>query len=109
MIYKKLVRDKIPEIIAKEGKKASYRTLEGDELKKALKAKIVEEAHELAQAETEEQILEEIADIQEVITALRIEYALKFWEAEDVRLTKAYEKGRFLNGYFLENVEETEQ
>ena len=110
MIYKKLVRDKIPEIIAEQGKKVNFRTLEGDELKKALKAKVVEEANELAKAETKEQLLDEIADLQEVITALRIAYALKFYEAEDVRVTKAYKKGRFINGYFLESTEEeTEQ
>lgn len=110
MIYNKLVRDKIPEIIEKSGKKAKYRVLEGDELKAALKNKLVEEANELLNAETEEEIIEEIADVLEVLDGILmcfggVEIESKVYQKA---MQKYKEKGRFEKGYYLESVEAAE-
>ena len=44
IIYQKLVRDKIPEIIREVGKQPFTRKIQGDELKQAIAGKIIEEA-----------------------------------------------------------------
>lgn len=54
MKYNKLVRDFIPDIIKRNGKVPVTRVLRGAEFKKELKHKLVEEAHETADAKTRE-------------------------------------------------------
>ena len=105
MILNKLVRDRIPEIIAAEGKNVCCRVLRGDELKKALKAKVIEEAQEIANAETLEQISEEIADLLEVLRALRLAYGIDETDLQNIQMRKLVLKGGFSYGYFLESVE----
>ncbi|MCK4264959.1 nucleoside triphosphate pyrophosphohydrolase [Candidatus Babeliales bacterium] len=66
-LLNKLVRDNIVETCLDMGGKPSYRVLSKDELFQALKNKIQEEALEIAEAEDQENLLEEIADVQEVL------------------------------------------
>ena len=66
MIYNKLVRDKIPEIIAESGGKANIRTLPDEEYLRFLEAKLDEEVAEFHQDKS----VEELADILEVVYAL---------------------------------------
>ena len=68
-IYNKLVRDRIPEIIAADGRQFATEIMNEDEYRRALLAKLVEEAQEVASAEVDE-IAKEIADLCEVIDAL---------------------------------------
>ncbi|MFZ5967401.1 MAG: phosphoribosyl-ATP pyrophosphohydrolase [Bacillota bacterium] len=65
-VYNKLVRDKIPDIIEAEGKKAVTTVLSKDEYYKALVTKLQEEVQEFAESDS----IEEIADILEVIDAI---------------------------------------
>ncbi len=112
MIFNKLVRDKIPEIIAKQGKTVTFRALRGEELKQALKDKLIEETQELINAKSEEELIEEIADVLEVLDWIIrefIETGGSFPMVDDMKKNKASEKGSFLNGYFLESVEEGEE
>ena len=67
--YKKLVRDKIPEIIKSNGEEPIIKILENDEYKKALETKLLEECNEVISAEAENR-LEELADLLEVMEAL---------------------------------------
>lgn len=63
----KLIRDKIPEIMAKDGVVCNYATAENAELYVALlRTKLIEEVNEYLEAGT----LEELADIETVITAI---------------------------------------
>ena len=66
MKYDKLVRDKIPEIIGRTGKKATYRVLNEDEYKEYLERKLDEEVAEFHKGKS----IEELADIEEVLRAL---------------------------------------
>ena len=50
IIYRKLIRDKIPEIIREAGKQPFTRKIQGDELKQAIAGKIIEEAYKLFKA-----------------------------------------------------------
>ena len=69
--YPKLVRDKIPEIVeGKTGKEVKTRIMEDEEYRKFLLKKVEEEAHELANAEDKEHIVEELADVMELIDTI---------------------------------------
>ena len=65
-IYNKLVRDKIPEIIKKNGSSCEVRKLSDNEYIEMLDAKLIEEVKEYQ----ESQDIEEIADILEVLMAI---------------------------------------
>ena len=102
--FNKLVRDNIPEIIEKNGGKPKYRVIENDEeFKKALRAKLVEEIDEFLNAKTEEEAIEELADIFTVIWHLD---AMSGSKVRDIVIQKGREKGCFFNRIFLESVEE---
>lgn len=68
-IHNKLVRDRIPEIIENDHKTCVTRILNDDEYLKCLKNKLLEECHEVMNAE-DENIKKEIADVLEVLEAL---------------------------------------
>ena len=70
-IHNKLVRDNIPEIINRSGRIANYHVIDNDaDFEKALMAKLIEEANELLFAETEDETVEELADIVTVLAIL---------------------------------------
>ncbi len=68
--YHKLVRDRIPGIIAQDGHAYAIETLAETEYRQALVAKLLEEAQELGAAFTAEAFVTELADVLEVIDAL---------------------------------------
>lgn len=100
--YNKLVRDKIPEVIASDGKRANTRILNDKEYRKELIKKLQEEARELQ----ENPSVEELADIKELVIAIRESLKIHAGQLEDVRRKKATERGRFKKKIFLETVEE---
>lgn len=104
MIYKynKLVRDKIPQNIETLGKKCDYYVLNEEEYKKELDKKLLEEANEfIADHSTEE-----MADLIEVVEAIKKSHNLKNEEIEKVRLEKKAKKGGFEEKLYLVEVEE---
>lgn len=68
--YNKLVRDHIPEIIRAHGDTCHTEVLNAEEYQGALKNKLIEEAQEVASATSNADLLMEIADVYEVLTAL---------------------------------------
>jgi predicted house-cleaning noncanonical NTP pyrophosphatase (MazG superfamily) len=70
IIYNKLIRDKIPEIIIADDKKPKVYTLSQIHYALELKKKMIEEAKELVAADTNEEILNELSDLQELIDSL---------------------------------------
>ena len=66
MIYNKLIRDKMPEMIEQNGGKAVIRQLSHEEFVRFLEMKLDEEAGEYHRDKT----VEELADILEVVYAL---------------------------------------
>ena len=66
MIFNKLVRDKIPEIIESSGEKPLCRILDDEEYLLCLEAKLDEEVKEYHESKS----IEELADILEVVYAL---------------------------------------
>ncbi len=87
--YNKLVRDKIPEILEAKGVLYEKRIASPEEYKAELVKKLIEECKEFE----EQTSIEELADVLEVVEALKTlpEYA----PVEKVRLEKREERGGF--------------
>lgn len=66
MVYNKLVRDRIPDIIRAQGEIPIFRVMEDEEYAYRLREKLMEEVQEFQNDEN----LEELADILEVVFAL---------------------------------------
>ncbi len=92
--YNKLVRDRIPEIIARDGKHCEVETMPKVEYEKALLAKLVEEAHEAQQAEAAS-IETELADILEVVDALLIQKGISRQRVRCIQRRRRNERGGF--------------
>lgn len=103
-IYNKLIRDKIPEIMDKNGKTFELRTLDDNEYSIMLNKKLHEEVQEFNEANETEQIAE-LADIVEVIYAIVESKGVSIEQFEQVRLEKKEDRGGFTNKLFLINVE----
>ena len=107
MEYRKLVRDKVPEIIEKDGKKAIYtnQALKSNkDFEYALQNKLVEEVLGLLRASSYEKKVEEMADIHEVLLAL--DDLLGPEIIEEKRKDKREKKGAFFERYYLISVED---
>lgn len=102
-VYNKLVRDKIPEEINKNGdRKANYRILENEEYLKELDKKLFEEAHEFI----EEHSVKELADLIEVVSAIMKANNISLEDVEKARKIKSKKKGKFENRIYLIDVEQ---
>lgn len=104
-IYNKLVRDKIPQIIEAQGKKAEFRVLSDADYKVILNQKLHEEFLEYTHANEEDQV-EELADLVEVLYAILESKGVSVEDFEKVRLAKREERGGFKEKLFLGSVKE---
>lgn len=102
IIHNKLVRDKIPEIIAAAGKQRVTRVLSDEEYLAELDRKLNEECAEY-QADKS---IEEMADVLEVLYAIAAARGHSVEELERVRAEKAEKRGRFSERIYLEKVVE---
>lgn len=105
-IYKKLVRDRIPEIIKRSDKTLTTRILADDEYILEINKKLHEELVEYEEAATNEDAIEELADLLELIHAAAAFYDTSFKELEKVREEKAKKRGGFDERIFLIAVED---
>lgn len=102
--YNKLVRDNIPGWHTADGHTVVLRALTGTDLSNALIDKLREEAQEVEAAQDKDELLEEIADVQQIIDSL---CTVNGFSPEDLRRVldrKAEKKGAFLKGYFIDTV-----
>jgi predicted house-cleaning noncanonical NTP pyrophosphatase (MazG superfamily) len=93
--YPKLIRDKIPEIIHAKGEEVETRTLGDDEFLQFLLKKVVEEARELANTTNESDLLEEIADVREVIDAMLELKGISANQINAIQDAKRHKRGGF--------------
>jgi len=100
--YNKLVRDKIPEIINSDNRKAVTRILDDEEYLNELNKKLREEVSEYL----EDNNVEELADIVEVIYGILNAKNVKLEEFENIRQAKVDKRGAFQEKIFLEKVME---
>lgn len=105
-MFNKLVRSKIPDLIRKRnlGKvEVVVRHLESSGLNKAepqihnlLKNKLVEEVNEYISTVAEDDILEELADIMEVIDAISTFHGFSLEQVNQYRQAKSISRGRLV-------------
>lgn len=105
-VYNKLVRDLIPEVIQKDGKKCITRVLTPEEHLGEIKLKMQEEALEFKEATVQKDAIEELADVLELVHATLDVYNVSFQELEQVRLAKKEKCGGFSEGIYLVEVED---
>lgn len=102
---KKLVRDKVvnkclgdPEVLHTE-----YRELEGAEFRRELQRKIHEETDEIPLSDdSREESLKELADLQEVVDALRQDFGFSPAEVQQAMERKKQDKGGFEKRHYIE-------
>lgn len=98
----KLVRDRIPEVMRADGIEPATRTLTGVEFFHALRAKLDEEIAEYDASLGYDAILDELADISEVVRALGDVCGISAESVEQARIEKKAARGGFLLGVWLE-------
>lgn len=90
--YPKLVRDRIPEIIKKEdGREVPVEVLNDSDFEQRLKQKTIEEATELANSKSDDHLLEEIADLRELLDEIE---KLKGFTKEQVQRVQAEKRAK---------------
>ncbi len=97
----KLVRDRIPEIVAAAGGRCEVRELGPKEYAAELRAKLVEEAREFAASGDPA----ELADVVEVVRAIAEHVDIRWEDLERIRLQKRAERGGFVRRLLLVRVE----
>lgn len=100
----KLVRDRIPEIIRASGRTPNVRVLDAAAYESALHEKLLEEAAELREADSDER-LGEAADVLEVLIALAAFHGFTLDDVVRAAEDKAVERGAFSDRLWLERVE----
>ena len=93
-VYDKLVRDRIPDIIRQSGSECATETFSPDEFRRALRDKLVEEAREAANA-SDDDLLTELADVEEVVDALLAAYGLTQEDVRRLQDGRRVERGGF--------------
>ena len=102
--FGKLVRDRIPEIIAADGRRPEVEVLDDDRYREALLAKLAEEAAELAAADDAE-VLDELADLYEVLRALAEQAGCDLGQVAGRADAKGAARGRFQDRLYLVRVQ----
>ena len=101
IIYNKLVRDRIPEIIKLSGRSCTIELLSDEDYLRMLEIKLAEELAEYHQ----DQSIEELADLLEVIRAVVIARGSSPEELERIRAEKAQKRGGFEKKILLKEVQ----
>lgn len=97
MKYDKLVRDKIPQIISDQGKKAIFRVASKSETQEYLEKKLREELDEYLESRD----IGELVDIYEVLIALADAQGISWFSLNERVNRKRVEAGAFDNRIIL--------
>lgn len=108
-ILNKLVRDKIAAIMKESGITVNTTTHHGIDLQRALQDKLVEEAQEVASAQSIDELKQEIADVLEVLDILIKHLNIDLTEVEKIRQAKNKARGSFISGTYITTIEVDDQ
>ena len=97
MEYHKAIRDKIPEIIEKDGYTCNIKTLSDEEFLVQIEKKLSEEVEEFQNDKNPE----ELADILEVIYRIAQLRGISKEKLEEIRINKVEKRGAFEKNLFL--------
>lgn len=101
--YPKLVRDKIPQLIERDGNVALTHVAEFKEYTRYLLAKLIEEATELKEAGSIDHQKEELADVREVLSSIQSALDISEKEILEIQISKAKERGGFTGRVILDS------
>ena len=104
----KLWRDKLVEKGQNEGSKLYFLKLDDKEFIEQLKIKLLEEANEVHTASTKKELLEELADVLEVINSFCNVNKFSLQDIIDVQTKKYQERGGFDGRNFITYAEHPE-
>ncbi|MGB4076181.1 MAG: nucleoside triphosphate pyrophosphohydrolase [Minisyncoccia bacterium] len=99
--YNKLIRDKIPEKMDSVGAAYETRTLSEEEFEQALLRKVEEEASALPVATSREELIEELADVMDVIDEIKRLKSITNEEMTTAQIKTTGKKGGFKKRLFL--------
>jgi predicted house-cleaning noncanonical NTP pyrophosphatase (MazG superfamily) len=99
-IYDKLIRDRIPEIIRADGRECGVEVMSEEDYRQSLFQKVVEEAQEVAEA-SPEKLIAELADLYEVIDAIRAAFGLDEQAVRAMQAQRRKERGGFVQRFQL--------
>jgi len=103
--FEKIVRDLIPEMMIQKGAKLNVKNLEKKDVIFFLKEKLLEELQEVNEACDNVSLIEELADLYEVIRGIICAIGSDLEELERVRKQKFDSKGGFLKAPYIESIE----
>ena len=101
-IFNKLVRDNIPDKIKSNGEVAITRTLDDKEYRTELYKKLLEEANEVIDSKSTESIIEELADVLEILKSIAELENKNLDDVIDEANQKRLKRGGFEKRIFLE-------
>ena len=97
----KLWRDKAIENLERTGSVVHWRRLCDSEYDQQLRLKILEEAHEVSTATSRDELINELADVLEVIDAIAALHGLTQDEVSRTKEAKQSERGGFFGRKFV--------
>ncbi len=103
--FNKLIRSKLPARMHQEGVRVAGRHLEPDEFVLEIKNKLVEEALEVQDTTSREDLIKELADVMEVIETIKSFNTITSEEIEQERLLKSNTNGNFVAANFVDYIE----
>ncbi|WP_083821322.1 nucleoside triphosphate pyrophosphohydrolase [Candidatus Odyssella thessalonicensis] len=103
--FDKLIRDRSPQFLQDSGINVFHRVMGQDEFIRQLKQKLLEEVQEVHTALSPEEMLEELADLLEVIYALTTCQGFSLADLEAQRLQKKEARGGFEGRLYIAAVE----
>ncbi|OGZ43623.1 MAG: hypothetical protein A3C84_00560 [Candidatus Ryanbacteria bacterium RIFCSPHIGHO2_02_FULL_48_12] len=103
---RKLVRDRIPEIIAVAGDACKTRILDDVEYRAELLKKLTEEAAEVLRTNGDkDELIKELADVLEVLEYIILAHGVRRDDIERVHMERKASRGGFEKKIFLEYTE----
>ena len=97
----KLVRDKIRDLSEEKKDGREFAVVKDKHHIKCLRLKLLEEAEEILEADTRENLIEELADVHEVLRELMIQEGVSLQEVETAQGQKHEKKGGFKKGIIM--------
>lgn len=105
--HNKLVRDRILEIIEKDGVNYQSRILREEEFRHELLKKVVEEAQEVLDSNgNQDELVKELADLWEVIESIVKTFKLDHEQIQEVKQHRHDLRGGFDKRIFLKSTDE---
>lgn len=101
----KLIRDKLPEIISINSAKIFTKVMKKDECITRLNDKLIEEASEVINSQTKEELIEELADLFEVMFSIAKIHGIDFEQIQEIQKQKKLEFGGFDGMIYADFVE----